>query len=67
MHKDFWQKPFLMLQQNLRKIDAKGIGSNKLAKQLIDEIDDYGGNAILANAGGDRSMVSNGAVLSETK
>ena len=52
MQKDFWQKPFLMLQQNLRKIDAKGIGSNELAKQLIDEIDDYGGNAILANAGG---------------
>ena len=67
MHKDFWQKPFLMLQQNLRKIDAKGIGSNELAKQLIDEIDDYGGNAILANAGGDRSMVPHGVVIPETE
>lgn len=52
MIKDFWQKPFLMLQQNLRKIDARGVGSAELAKKLMDEIEDYGGNATLANGGG---------------
>ncbi len=41
-----------MLRQNLRKIDARGIGSSELAAQLIDEVEEYGGNAILANAGG---------------
>ena len=52
MHNDFWKKPFLMLQQNLRLIDAKGVSSTELAKQLIDEIEHYGGSATLANAGG---------------
>ncbi len=41
-----------MLQQNLCKIDARAIPSATLAKQLIDEIKEYGGNAILANGGG---------------
>ncbi len=52
MLNDFWKKPLLMLQQNLRLIDAKGVSSTELAKQLIDEIEHYGGSAILANAGG---------------
>ncbi len=44
----FWQQPFRMLQPNLREIDAAGLD----VAALLDVIRDYGGDAILANAGG---------------
>jgi hypothetical protein len=45
---DFWQTPFRMIQPNLRKIDAIGMD----VKELVRTIREFGGNVILANAGG---------------
>ena len=45
---DFWRRPFRMIQPNLRKIDAKGLEP----KRLVDQVIEYGGNAMLVNGGG---------------
>lgn len=44
----FWQSPFRLIQPNLRKIDAKGLN----VRALVDQIVDYGANAVLVNGGG---------------
>ena len=43
-----WERPFRMIQANLRKIDAVGLD----VAALLDGIREYGGDATLANAGG---------------
>jgi len=44
----FWKRPFRMIQPNLRKVDARGLDP----KRLVDQVIDYGGNAMLVNGGG---------------
>ncbi|MGM0400389.1 MAG: beta-galactosidase trimerization domain-containing protein [Chloroflexota bacterium] len=44
----FWKRPFRMIQPNLRKIDARDLDP----KRLVDQVIDYGGNAMLINGGG---------------
>jgi hypothetical protein len=44
----FWNQPFRMIQPNLRKIDAQNLD----VKALVEKVEEYGGNVILANAGG---------------
>jgi len=45
---EFWQRPFRMIQFSLRVIDARGLDARRLVEQVID----YGANAMLINAGG---------------
>ncbi len=44
----FWRRPLRMIQLNLRKIDALRLEPKPLVAQVLE----YGGNAILINAGG---------------
>ena len=59
----FWQQPFRLLQPNLRKCDARGID----ASAIVQEAADMGANAILVNAGGNRSLVQERAERAERK
>ena len=44
----FWERPWRMVQPNLRLIDGYGLD----AKGLVDQVVEYGGNVLLVNAGG---------------
>lgn len=44
----FWKTRFRLLQPNLRKIDAIDLN----VEAMIEEVKDYGANAILVNGGG---------------
>lgn len=44
----FWQKPFRLIQPNLRKIDARGMD----VCAMLDDMIELGANAILVNGGG---------------
>lgn len=48
MSSSFWDLPYRIIQPNLRNIDALKMD----VKELIDRVQEYGGNVILANANG---------------
>ena len=45
---EFWQRPFRLIEFNLRKIDVRGLDVKRLVAQVID----YGANAVLIHADG---------------